>query len=99
MVDNPEESRYELRIGDEVAGVANYRDQGGHPAFFHTEVDTEFAGQGLGGKLVKGVLDAMRERGETIYPICPFVARYIEEHPEYVDVVVPAMRRRFEAGK
>ncbi len=98
MVDNPEESRFELHIGDAVAGVANYRDQDGHPAFFHTEVDAEFAGQGLGSKLATGVLEAMRERGETIYPICPFIADYIEGHPEYADVVVPAMRKRFEKG-
>jgi len=95
VVDKPEESRFELHIGDDVAGVANYRDQDGHPAFFHTEVNAEFAGQGLGGKLVQGVLEAMRERGETIYPICPFIAGYIEEHPECADVVVPSMRKRF----
>ncbi len=61
-------------------------------------MDPEFAGQGLGSKLAAGVLEAMRERGETLYPICPFIARYIEEHPEYSDVVVPAMRRRFASG-
>jgi predicted GNAT family acetyltransferase len=96
VVDNPEYGRYELRLDGEVAGVANYREENGRLVFFHTEVDPEFAGQGLGGQLARGVLEAMRERGEQIVPVCPFIAGYIGEHREYADVVVPEMRRRFE---
>lgn len=98
VVDNPEYGRYELQLDGEVAGVANYREESGRRVFFHTEVDPEFAGQGLGGRLVSGVLEATRERGEQIVPVCPFIAGYISDHPEYVDVVVPEMRRRFDRG-
>jgi predicted GNAT family acetyltransferase len=53
----------------------------------HTEVDPEFEGSGLGGKLVAGALDDVRAQGRRVQPLCPFVAKYIARHPEYADLV------------
>jgi predicted GNAT family acetyltransferase len=32
-------------------------------------------------------LDDARERGLEVVPLCPFIARYIQRHPEYADSV------------
>ena len=45
------------------------------------------SGQGVGSKLVRGVLDAVRAEGLKAVPRCEFVAAYVERHPEYRDMV------------
>jgi predicted GNAT family acetyltransferase len=90
--DSPERERYEVRVGDELAGFAQYRARPGLIAFVHTEVDDRFEGQGLASKLIAFALDDGRERGLEVLPFCPFVNSYIQRHPEYVDLV-PAERR------
>jgi predicted GNAT family acetyltransferase len=90
--DNPERERYEIRVGDEFAGFAQYRGRPGLIAFVHTEVDDRFEGQGLASKAIAFALDDVRERGLEVLPFCPFVNSYIQRHPEYVDLV-PAERR------
>jgi predicted GNAT family acetyltransferase len=92
IADNPDERRYEVRVGGEVAGFAQYRVRPGQIAFTHTEVDDRFEGQGLGSKLVAFALDDVRGRGLAVLPLCPFVRAYIQRHREYVDLV-PEERR------
>jgi predicted GNAT family acetyltransferase len=36
---------------------------------------------------VAAVLDDIRARGMKVRPRCPFVARFIREHPQYADLV------------
>lgn len=81
--------RYEIVVGDEVAGLTRYLDRGGQRIFFHTEVDDRFAGQGLAGLLVHGALDDTVAAGKRIVPICPYVARYLTKHHEHADSVDP----------
>jgi hypothetical protein len=87
VVDHPERHRFELQIGDTVAGFAEYRLEPGRVVFTHTEVDSAFEGQGLGSKLASGALDSVRGRGLAIVPLCPFIAAYVRRHPEYQDLV------------
>ena len=54
----------------------------------HTEVDDAFEGHGVGGHLAAGALDDLRARGVKVEPLCPFIVRYIERHPEFSDLVV-----------
>ena len=35
----------------------------------------------------RAALDDIRARGLVVVPLCPFVARYVERHPEYDDLV------------
>ncbi len=92
VVDAPEASRYELRLGDEVAGYAEYRRRGEATSFTHTLVEPEHGGRGFGSVLIRGALDAERAAGRAVLPYCPFVRGYIEKHPDYLDLV-PAARR------
>jgi len=84
VVDVPEESRYELRLGDRRIGLAAYRRRGERIAFTHTEVDPACEGRGFGSKLVHDALDDARRQGLAIVPLCSFVAHYVERHPEFL---------------
>ena len=88
VADNPQRHRFELHVGETVAGFAAYRLEPDRVVFTHTEIDPAFEGQGLGSRLAAGALDAVRARGLAIVPQCPFIAAYVKRHPEYQDLVV-----------
>jgi uncharacterized protein len=93
VADVPGQQRFEIRAGDELAGYTAYRRSSGVIAFIHTEVEPEFKGRGVGGRLIAGALDAVRGEGRKVLPFCPFVRGFIAKHAdEYLDLV-PAERR------
>ncbi len=94
VVDVPEASRYELRLGERLIGVAAYHRRNGRIAFTHTEIDESCAGRGFGSRLATAALEDVRRQGLEVAPLCPFVARYIERHPEYEDLVASSYRDR-----
>lgn len=96
VADNPEQERYEIRAGGELAGFAEYRAAPGRISFIHTEVDDRFEGQGLGGRLIAFALDDARARDLDVLPFCPFVRAYIRRHPDYLDLVPAAKRPQFD---
>ena len=88
LADNLAKSRYEAHIGDELAGAAYYEMRGDDRiVFVHTEVDDKFEGHGVGGKLAKFALDDARTRNLKVIARCPFIASYIERHPDYQDLL------------
>jgi predicted GNAT family acetyltransferase len=89
VVDSPEASRYELRLGDRLVGLAAYRRRNGRIAFTHTEVDDELEGHGFGSRLASEALADAKRRGLEVVPLCPFIAHYIDGHPEY-EALLPA---------
>ena len=95
IIDNAELHRYEIHVDGELAGFVQYRRRPGLIAFIHTEIDTRFEGQGLGSKLIAGVLDEARAAGIAVLPFCPFVNGYIERHPEYASLVPEEFRSEF----
>jgi uncharacterized protein len=95
IADNPDQDRFEIRVDGELAGFVQYRRRPGLIAFTHTEIDTRFEGQGLGSKLIAGVLDEARAAGVAVLPFCPFVNGYIERHPEYSSLVPEEFRSQF----
>ncbi|MCX5069907.1 N-acetyltransferase [Micromonospora lupini] len=85
--DNPAKNRFEILVDDALAGFTAYVPRGEVLVFTHTEVDRGFQGRGVGGALVRGTLDQVRARGGRVVPQCPFVAAFIDKHPEYADLV------------
>ncbi|HET6673042.1 MAG TPA: GNAT family N-acetyltransferase [Agromyces sp.] len=79
---NDGDRRYELTVDGEAAGFAEFRTHPGRITFTHTVVDPEFEGQGLGSRLAKFVLDDAVARGDTIVPVCPFIAAYVKRHAD-----------------
>jgi hypothetical protein len=84
---NPGRERYELVVEGALVGVADYRRDGGTFVFPHTEIDPGMRNRGLGAELVRGALDDVRRNGGTVVPQCWFVAQFIDEHPEYADLL------------
>ncbi|UYO96706.1 N-acetyltransferase [Microbacterium sp. M28] len=77
---NDDGSRYEIRIGDTLAGFADYERRPGEILFTHTEVDPAFQGRGLAGILAADALADAAASGDRIVPYCPYIAAYLKKH-------------------
>ncbi|GAA3351907.1 hypothetical protein GCM10020358_83370 [Amorphoplanes nipponensis] len=87
VVDSFEQSRYEILLGGELAGVLHYRRHGGAVELAHTEIDQAFEGRGLAGRLAAAALADARGRATPVVVSCPYVAGYVERHPEFKDLL------------
>ena len=87
VTDKPDRDRYEISLDSQLAGFVTYRLDGDTITLVHTEIDDAFEGHGLGGKLAAGALDDIRARGLHLVPKCPFIAKFVREHPDYGDLV------------
>jgi predicted GNAT family acetyltransferase len=85
--ENVEEHRFELPIADGVFAAAYYRIDNGKVVLIHTEVPSEFSGQGYASRLAAGTFELLRETGRKAVLRCSFMVRYFAKHPEYADVV------------
>jgi uncharacterized protein len=83
---NENESRFELEVDGHLA-LAAYRLRDGRISFYHTEVPEALEGRGVGTALIEGALDHVRADSLKVVPICSFVRRYIERHPETQDLL------------
>ena len=84
---NTERHRYEVVEGGQVVGHINYR-QGANGVVDlpHTEINPANEGQGLGTELARFALQDIRAGGELVKPSCPFVADYMDRHPDTADL-------------
>jgi len=87
VTDNPPGLRYELWLDGELTGWIDYRLRGDTVVLLHTEVTPPKRERGLGKRLVHDALEDVRERDLHMKPVCPFVAAYVRENPEYGDLV------------
>ncbi len=95
VADHPEQERFEIRADGELAGFVDYRLHGGEIALMHAETLSNFRHRGFAGQLVQFSLDSARERQLAVLPYCPFVRRWIADHPEYADLVPEDRRPHF----
>lgn len=79
---NEEKGRFEALVDGQVAGFADYREEGGTVVLPHTEVDDAYEGKGVGSALAKGALDAITAAGKAVAPTCPFIKTWIDKHPD-----------------
>lgn len=86
VVDNPQLRRYEAILDGEVVGFSEYRPVAGRLIFTHTEVDQRMEGRGIGSRLVRGLLEDVKQRAVPITVHCPFIRAYLRRHPEYGDL-------------
>jgi predicted GNAT family acetyltransferase len=96
VVDNRDESRFEISIEGRRVGSLSYELADGAMTFTEIETAPDVAGRGLGLVLVRGALDAATAESLTVRPASPFVRDYIERHPTYLDLVPPDERARFD---
>lgn len=84
--DNKALKRFEIAAGSDVA-VACYKLEPGVITLAHTEVPRPLWGQGIGSRLIRGVLDAARAQNLKVVPRCSFVSAFISRHPEFKDLL------------
>jgi len=84
-----EADRFSISVDGQRAGFTEFIDHDGRRIFPHTEIDKQFGGRGLATILIRGALEATRDAGLRIVPVCSMVAGYVEKHPEYAEVVDP----------
>lgn len=77
---NDEASRYEIRLGDTLAGFAMFEQRRGEILFIHTEVDPAFKGKGLASVLAADALADAAASGDVLVPYCAYIAQYLKSH-------------------
>jgi predicted GNAT family acetyltransferase len=83
---NTDRHRFELDLDGHTA-FADYELANGTMVFTHTEVPDALAGRGVASRLVQGALAAARADGRKVVAKCPFVAGYIQKHPEFKELL------------
>lgn len=82
IINNREAKRFELTIDDKTSIVAYALFEGGI-SFLHTEVPPELEGKGIASALAKHVLEYAKANNLKVLPLCPYIKKYIDRHPEY----------------
>jgi predicted GNAT family acetyltransferase len=80
-------ARYEMVIDGTVVSYADYHDDGERVVLPHTVTLPPYRDRGYAAQVVRRALDDARAEGRTVVPLCWFVAEFIDEHPEYRDLV------------
>jgi len=93
VTNNTAEHRFEVALDGEVA-FAEYRLVDHGIILPHTVVPPAFEGKGVGSALAKAALGYARERELKVIPLCPFMAAYVQKHPEWHDIVHETHRAR-----
>lgn len=87
LVDNSNKKRYEFQLPEHTPLIEYIRTKD-KIYLTHTEVPTALEGQGIGRELVRQVLEDIKAKDLTLIPLCPFVAAYIKENPEWRELVL-----------
>lgn len=80
-------ARFEFHRDGNIAFI-EYRLHNGVVDLIHTEVPDALRGGGVGSDLVRSALGWIRANNYKARVSCPFVAAYVQRHPEYADLVV-----------
>jgi predicted GNAT family acetyltransferase len=78
--------RFEVVRAGDVAYLS-YRIEDDVIVLVHTEVPHSLSGHGIAGALAQAAFDFARSRHLQVGVICPFVAKWLERHPEQRDIV------------
>lgn len=84
-----EDGKYTIAVEGKVVGLAEFADRGDQHVFYHTEIDPDFRGRGLATILVEEALNATRDDGKRIVPVCSMVGTVLKKHPEFDDLIDP----------
>lgn len=87
VIDNKEKSRFETKIDGHDAFI-EYSVQPGILSLDHTEVDKALAGQGVASEMTEKVLMEIELRGLKVIPVCSYIEKYINKHPEWKSILV-----------
>jgi uncharacterized protein len=93
IADAPERHRFEAHLDDTLVGFLTYALTVKRINLIHTEVFPDYEGHGIAAGLTRFALDDARRRGLGVIATCPYVRRYLESHPDDLDIVVGGTAR------
>lgn len=86
VVNDKSGSRFVLEIeGDEVYLL--YDEKKNMLDLYSTYTPPKLRGKGLAAKVVKAALEYVKEKNLKVIPSCWYVRKFIEENPEYQNLV------------
>lgn len=68
--------------GSKEIGFAGYQVDGDTWIMDHTEVNSEYKGQGVAAKMVDLVVEEAEKNGKKINPVCSYVLDRFQKNPE-----------------
>jgi len=83
------EGRYTIAVEGQTVGLADFADRGDQRVFYHTEIDPQFGGRGLATILVEEALNAARNDGKRVVPVCSMFVTVLKKHPEFDAITDP----------
>ncbi|MFC4604844.1 GNAT family N-acetyltransferase [Rhodococcus kronopolitis] len=103
VTNNAGQNRFELWLNGDLVGILGYYDldstargvgrgaRSGPPvvSFMHTVIVEDFGHRGLAAVMVRRALDAAREYGWKVRPVCTYLQRFVVANPEYRDLLAP----------
>ncbi len=88
---NEDASQFELHVDGHIAFIEYYRE--GEKLFLtHTEAPPELRGKGAAAQLVKLTLQCAKDNGLTVMPLCSYIANYVNDNPEWGDILSEGYR-------
>ena len=79
--------RFELERDGRVASL-QYTVAGHVLALLHTEIPEALRRSGVASTLAQTAFDWARDHHMKVDVVCPFVAAFLETHPEYSDLIL-----------
>jgi len=86
VVHNPSASRFETHAQGQLC-VADYQIAGQVMTMHHTYVPPALEGHGIAARMVAAALAHARQSGLRVRPTCSYVARYMQRHPDTLDLL------------
>ena len=88
VIHNTTEHRYEIWLGDDMAGELDYSLMLDEIHFVHTGVSPQHQGKNLAAILTREALADVRAAAKhKVVPVCSYTVRYMEKHPETHDLL------------
>ncbi len=84
---NTSQNRFEI-LQDDLLSVADYELSAGVLTITHVVVAPQLRGQGVASLLASAIVQHARACNLKIRPQCPFMAAYLDRHPENADLRV-----------
>lgn len=88
--------RFELTVDGHTAFI-DYTASENLIKLIHTESPEALAGRGVAKALIEKTLHYLKENNIPLLPLCPLVFAYIKKNREWLEIVVPTYRDRFES--
>ena len=73
-----------MKMDQKRMGILEYkRISGDEVSAFHTKVEPEFEGKGVGKDLFNALIQWAQENDQRIHPACSFVKKMFERNPQF----------------